>query len=289
MQQISQYQAAHKDSTLRAKELTDLLNDALQQRDQLTGDVKELHGKIEATVSHRDELQSNLANRENEDTRTAAALKKKDSKIFRLSQELENWQNRVPPLVERFRERDEEAKQVEVELADAHETISALREAFDADQTKNELADAQEAIKELQAKIDADRTRMEPADPDTLPGLDASNDQHAQTLTGDVPEFQSLARDLQDDVQPEDQIDPASFDPDAEKRDDLQKIKGVGPAIEKTLNELGIYRFQQISEMSEYDIDRVAQKLRGFRSRIYREDWIGQARLLRSQQPDNLN
>ena len=30
--------------------------------------------------------------------------------------------------------------------------------------------------------------------------------------------------------------------------------------------------------MSEYDIDRVAQQLKGFRSRIYREDWIGQAR-----------
>ena len=26
------------------------------------------------------------------------------------------------------------------------------------------------------------------------------------------------------------------------------------------------------------DIDRVAQRLKGFRSRIYREDWIGQAR-----------
>jgi predicted flap endonuclease-1-like 5' DNA nuclease len=32
--------------------------------------------------------------------------------------------------------------------------------------------------------------------------------------------------------------------------------------------------------MSEYDIDRVAQQLKGFRSRIYREDWVGQARTL---------
>ena len=30
--------------------------------------------------------------------------------------------------------------------------------------------------------------------------------------------------------------------------------------------------------MSEFEIDRIAQHLRGFRSRIYREDWIGQAR-----------
>jgi predicted flap endonuclease-1-like 5' DNA nuclease len=61
-------------------------------------------------------------------------------------------------------------------------------------------------------------------------------------------------------------------------RDDLQKIKGIGPSIEKTLNDLGVCRFHQIAEMSEYEIDRVAQQLKGFRSRIYREDWIGQAR-----------
>ena len=63
-------------------------------------------------------------------------------------------------------------------------------------------------------------------------------------------------------------------------RDNLKRIKGVGPAIERTLNELGIFSFRQIAEMSEYDIDRVANRLRGFRSRIYREDWVGQARAL---------
>jgi NADH-quinone oxidoreductase subunit E len=46
---------------------------------------------------------------------------------------------------------------------------------------------------------------------------------------------------------------------------------------------MGIFHFHQIAEMSEYEIDRVAQRLKGFRSRIYREDWIGQARELRDQ------
>ena len=43
---------------------------------------------------------------------------------------------------------------------------------------------------------------------------------------------------------------------------------------------MGIFRFEQIAEMSEYDIDRIAQRLKGFHSRIYREDWMGQAREL---------
>jgi predicted flap endonuclease-1-like 5' DNA nuclease len=46
---------------------------------------------------------------------------------------------------------------------------------------------------------------------------------------------------------------------------------------------MGICHFDQIAEMSEYDIDRVAHRLKGFRSRIYREDWIGQARDLHDQ------
>ena len=61
----------------------------------------------------------------------------------------------------------------------------------------------------------------------------------------------------------------------------------MGPAIEKTLNELGISRFDQIAQMSEYDIDRVAHRLKGFRSRIYREDWIGQARDLYDRKVDS--
>ena len=65
---------------------------------------------------------------------------------------------------------------------------------------------------------------------------------------------------------------------DSDQPDDLQKIKGIGPAIEQTLKDLGVNRYHQIAEISEYDIDRVAQQLKGFRSRIYREDWIGQAR-----------
>ena len=59
--------------------------------------------------------------------------------------------------------------------------------------------------------------------------------------------------------------------------------------IEKTLNELGIFLFSQIAEMSEFEIDRVAQKLKGFRSRIYREDWMGQARDLQFRKNNNLS
>jgi predicted flap endonuclease-1-like 5' DNA nuclease len=63
--------------------------------------------------------------------------------------------------------------------------------------------------------------------------------------------------------------------------DDLQKISGIGPSIEKTLHQLGIYHFRQIAQFTPDNVAWIDQRLR-FRGRIEREDWIGQARRLAS-------
>ena len=65
------------------------------------------------------------------------------------------------------------------------------------------------------------------------------------------------------------------------KKDDLTLISGIGPAIQRKLNDLGIYSFQQISEFTPQDIDSVAESLKVFRGRIGRDNWIGQAAALR--------
>ena len=61
--------------------------------------------------------------------------------------------------------------------------------------------------------------------------------------------------------------------------DDLKRISGIGPGIEKTLHALGIYHFRQIAELSPDNVAWIDQRLR-FRGRIEREDWIGQAKRL---------
>ncbi len=60
------------------------------------------------------------------------------------------------------------------------------------------------------------------------------------------------------------------------KPDDLKKIKGVGPKIEKTLHDLGIYHFDQIAAWTPAEIDWVDDYL-SFKGRIGRDNWIGQA------------
>lgn len=58
--------------------------------------------------------------------------------------------------------------------------------------------------------------------------------------------------------------------------DNLTRIKGVGPANEKKLNELGIYHFSQIAAWTPAEAEWVGAYL-AFPGRIEREDWIGQA------------
>ena len=60
--------------------------------------------------------------------------------------------------------------------------------------------------------------------------------------------------------------------------DDLTAIKGIGPVLQKKLNEHGIHRFSQIAALSDKDIEGLEQTIIRFSGRISRENWIGQAR-----------
>ena len=61
--------------------------------------------------------------------------------------------------------------------------------------------------------------------------------------------------------------------------DDLKLIGGVGPKLEQTLNELGIYHFDQVAKFKKKDIAWVDARLR-FKGRIERDDWMSQAKVL---------
>jgi predicted flap endonuclease-1-like 5' DNA nuclease/ribosomal protein L9 len=251
MDQNSQYQASNKDAKMRASELSDALKEAFERRDVLQRQLKEIRGNLEVAVSERDKLRVSTAADD-----LAEKLEQRDARIEKLDVELKNWQDRLPPLIERYQQRNAEAEDLEAQLAEALERVAALEDM-----------------------VGSEQTRVEPVDQDALAdGMDASNDPiDGQEETG-VAEVMAI----------DDEVTGGEEDEfDAAPRDDLKLIKGVGPAIEKTLNEMGISRFDQIAQMSEYDIDRVAHRLKGFRSRIYREDWIGQARDLHDQKASN--
>ena len=62
--------------------------------------------------------------------------------------------------------------------------------------------------------------------------------------------------------------------------DDLKKIKGVGPKLEKLLHSLGFFHFDQVAAWTEEEIAWVDDNLEGFKGRVTRDEWVEQAKAL---------
>jgi predicted flap endonuclease-1-like 5' DNA nuclease len=59
--------------------------------------------------------------------------------------------------------------------------------------------------------------------------------------------------------------------------DDLRAIRGIGPATEAALHELGIRTFRQLAVLDGAAREELRVALHDSRHRIEREDWVGQA------------
>ncbi|MGR3463938.1 50S ribosomal protein L21 [Limimaricola sp.] len=63
--------------------------------------------------------------------------------------------------------------------------------------------------------------------------------------------------------------------------DDLKKLSGVGPALEKKLLGAGITSFAQIAGWSDADIARIDEEL-GLKGKIEKEGWVAQSKDLQA-------
>jgi NADH-quinone oxidoreductase subunit E len=148
-------------------------------------------------------------------------------------------------------------------LADTH--ASRVRELEAAE------ASSRERIASLEKELGATKAsgrRRGGADPTApLPAVDPD-------LAGAVPP----------PVEPVRGMPPSPLPGPEGAPDDLKLISGIGPGIEKTLHELGIYHFRQIAGLTPDNVAWIDQRLR-FRGRIEREDWIGQAQRLARGEP----
>lgn len=64
-------------------------------------------------------------------------------------------------------------------------------------------------------------------------------------------------------------------------KDDLKKIKGIGPFLEEKLNSLGIFTFAQIAKFTKKDEALVNDAIEFFPGRIRRDEWAKQAKKLK--------
>ncbi len=92
------------------------------------------------------------------------------------------------------------------------------------------------------------------------------------TARGETARYRQLVMDLENNAP------PPFFGTGAP--DDLKLIVGVGPVLERMLQQLGITTYRQIARWSERDIDEIDARLPEFPGRVRRDGWVTQAREL---------
>ncbi|MEM9728329.1 MAG: hypothetical protein AAF997_07075 [Myxococcota bacterium] len=70
-------------------------------------------------------------------------------------------------------------------------------------------------------------------------------------------------------------------------RDDLQRLEGVDPNLERTLNRLGIYHYHQIARFESSDVEWLAEHVTAVPADTIRDSWIVDAMRLSGAQAGN--
>lgn len=176
----------------------------------------------------------------------------------------------------------EEAALAEAATAAGDEKAAAVEAKADAGEAgKADEKAAKKAADAAEAKSDKETADKGKADEKAA---DDSAEKPAKKAAAKKPAAKDAkaddAKDAKDAKADDDQDDGPLFEAPAGEPDDLKKISGVGPVLEKKLHELGVTKFEQIAAFSQTDIARVDDRL-NFKGRIERDDWIGQAESLK--------
>lgn len=166
-------------------------------------------------------------------------------------------------------------RRVEDQLSPWRDRVSTLERERDA--LRREVGEVRDRATESETQLAALRERMQEQEA-------RFQEQAVESREADVA-ASSPDEDAEDRV-PDGPLPatdaPAVAEPAAvteSERDDLTRIKGIGRVLQGKLNELDIMTFARIAAFSDDDIARVNEAI-GFKGRVEREDWIGQARAL---------
>ena len=104
-----------------------------------------------------------------------------------------------------------------------------------------------------------------------------------EQLTQRISTLEQELRRLREGPAPDDVGDeavPAAVQGEA---DDLERIKGLGPALERKLNAHGINTYRQIVSLSPEEIEELERSVLRSSGRFERDDWVAQARRLHAE------
>ena len=169
-------------------------------------------------------------------------LEAADTRAKRTTQRFGKWRQKFKPMARQFRQQ--------------RTIINELREELrqrDLEQQKIAAARAQAVNPPIPAQTDSALLQA------------ANRPDMSKSLAADVPAAACTV---------------TSPDYGDQEREDLQALRGIGPALQKKLNEKGIYRLQQLAYMNAQELSELGRALGISKKLLGRHDWIRQARQL---------
>lgn len=203
-----------------------------------------------------------------------------EASLRRVETLLQERHSEVEHLAFDLREATHLRQRLESQISQSNESLEAAHQATIASNERiRELKEAsRDALERLQQ---AERDKEQVAN--ELHALQTRrvrlSDAMREAREADAPHGLPLSADPYGSLDPV--LGPLYTRPPKQK-DDLQKIVGIAEVLEGRLNELGIYRFEQIMAWTDQNIDAFS-KLLSFKDRIRRDQWVEQSRALHGE------
>lgn len=245
-----------------------------------------------------------------------AEIQQRDEKIQQLTEEQSLKEADVKKANYQKEEAEERAQRLQVEHGKLNNQLVYLKDELEKERAANEgyqstIDDLNDQILGLKTKVEqgtgASPTYTSANDTDVqarlaavesrLQELEQENARLETTIgalrAGDTPEEgYGVPSEIDDEPELMHKESPDILQQDRARarqaeKDDLTLIDGIGPFLEKKLNDAGVFSYEQIAAWEKADIDRITKAIQFFEGRIEKDNWVGQARRLKSLREDN--
>ncbi len=270
-QEVARLRKAHS-------QLQDTLTDLTEQLELKDADLARAMREADEAREQLEALGLEKGELEAENLILRQRLEKQQATIRSLEQTLEDLNDQIVGLKTKNRqlteqiEREEVASNLLAEMQSSHQALI------------NRLAELEHRFRELDEKNrELSERLVQMVGGDALPGAAAESAAVApEPVVADVPPEVAQAR--QHVIQAVREKLPKVAEG---QQDDLTLIRGIGPFIERKLNELGIFTYEQLAALDDELIEQLTVAIEFFPGRIKRDDWVGQARRLSTIKKEN--
>ena len=204
-----------------------------------------------------------------------------ESELSLANEQIERLQQTKRQLTASLDARNHAMQDVEFQLATAERGAGTVEAVNIAEALRGELREAVKErdqiatdMRETAARHDRLRTEIE-----VLHGIHERMLDDIEGLKGRLRDAQ-LQTQTTTDSRPPAWVMVQPFGP----RDDLQRLEGVDPKLEQTLNRLGVYHFHQIARFESSDVQWIAEHVDGVPETVIRDSWIVEAARLSGRQ-----